>query len=101
MKLDLELIDRLAELSRLEFNEAEKEAIKADLEQILTFMEKLNEVDTQNVEPLIHVNDIHNVVREDVVCDTLPREEVLQNAPMRDSDYFKVPKVIDQTQSAG
>ena len=96
MKLDNELIERLAELSRLEFNEEEKAAITKDLEKILSFMEKLDELDTENVEPMIYVNDTHNVVREDIVKDTLDKTDVLKNAPMKDSDYIKVPKVISQ-----
>ncbi|MCP4122928.1 MAG: Asp-tRNA(Asn)/Glu-tRNA(Gln) amidotransferase subunit GatC [Bacteroidetes bacterium] len=97
MKLDNELIVRLAELSRLEFNEEEKVAITKDLEKILSFMEKLNELDTENVEPMIYVNESANVVREDVVKDTLDKADVLKNAPMKDSDYIKVPKVISQS----
>ena len=96
MKLDNELIGRMAELSRLEFNEKEKVTIQKDLEKILSFMEKLNELDTENVEPLIYVSDSHNVVREDIVKDTLDKRDVLKNAPMKDSDYIKVPKVIPQ-----
>lgn len=97
MKVDNELIERLAELSRLEFRPEEMEAIKADLERILSFMEKLNEVDTDNVEPMIYVSDNENVFREDAVRDTLSKEEVLKNAPIHDSDYIKVPKVIQQS----
>jgi len=97
MKLDNELIVRLAELSRLEFNEEEKKAITKDLEKILSFMEKLNEVDTEQVDPMVYVNDSHNVVREDVVKDTLDKVDVLKNAPMKDSDYIKVPTVISQS----
>jgi aspartyl-tRNA(Asn)/glutamyl-tRNA(Gln) amidotransferase subunit C len=96
MKVDSALIERLAELSRLEFDPAEKEEIKKDLEKILSFMEKLNELDTDNVEPMIYVSEMQNVFREDVVRDTLPKEDVLKNAPLKDSDYIKVPKVIQQ-----
>lgn len=96
MKVDHELIERLAELSRLEFVAEEKEEIKKDLEKILSFMEKLNELNTDDVEPMIYVSDQANVFREDIVKDTLSKEDVLRNAPLKDSDYIKVPKVIQQ-----
>lgn len=96
MELDDALIDRLAELSRLEFNAEEKKAIRSDLGKILSFMEKLNELDTEGVDPMIYVSDNENVFREDGAHGELPREEVLRNAPMKDSDYIKVPKVISQ-----
>lgn len=96
MKVDIPLVERLAQLSRLEFNEDEKQEIKKDLEKILSFMEQLNEVDTENVEPLVYINENENVFREDVVVQTLNKEEVLKNAPLPDDNYFKVPKVIEQ-----
>ncbi|MEZ5008696.1 MAG: Asp-tRNA(Asn)/Glu-tRNA(Gln) amidotransferase subunit GatC [Chitinophagales bacterium] len=96
MKVDGALIDRLAELSRLEFNEAEKVEIQKDLTNILSFMEKLNEVNTDDVEPLVYINEAVNVVREDEVRDVLKHEDVLRNAPIKDDTYIKVPKVIEQ-----
>ncbi|MCB0501656.1 MAG: Asp-tRNA(Asn)/Glu-tRNA(Gln) amidotransferase subunit GatC [Bacteroidetes bacterium] len=96
MKVDGALIDRLAELSKLEFNEKEKIEIQKDLSNILSFMEKLNEVNTDDVEPLVYINEDVNVVREDVVKDVLKQEEVLKNAPIKDDTYIKVPKVIEQ-----
>ena len=94
MKIDNELVDRLAELSKLEFDEQAKESLKADLEKILDLVKKLEEVNVEGVEPLIYMTDEKNVLRKDVVKDTVSKEEALQNAPLRDSDYFKVPKVI-------
>ncbi len=94
MVVDDKLIVKLAELSKLEFNDAEKVEIKKDLEKILTFMEQLDAIDTQNVEPLIYVNDDVNVVREDVVHHPISKEEALSNAPLHDSDYIKVLKFV-------
>ncbi len=94
MKIDNALVDRLAELSKLEFDEQAKEGLKKDLQGILDLVEKLKEVNVDGVEPLIYMTDEKNVLRKDVVKDPVTKEEALQNAPLRDSDYFKVPKVI-------
>ncbi len=94
MNIDNELVDRLAELSKLEFDEQAKESIKKDLQKILNLVQKLEEVNVDGVEPLIYMTDEKNVLRKDVVNDMVTKEEALQNAPQRDSDYFKVPKVI-------
>ena len=94
MKIDNELVDRLAELSKLEFDEQAKEGIKKDLQKIMNLVEKLEEIDVEGIEPLIYMTDEKNVLRADVVKDTVTKEEALKNAPQRDSDYFKVPKVI-------
>jgi len=94
MKIDNELVDRLAELSKLEFDEQAKEGLKKDLQKILNLVEKLEEINVDGVEPLIYMTDEKNVLRKDVVKDTVTKEEALLNAPQRDSDYFKVPKVI-------
>lgn len=94
MVIDDKMIVKLAELSKLEFNDAEKVEIKKDLEKIITFMEQLNAIDTEGVEPLIYVNEDVNVVREDVVRHPISKEEALSNAPLKDSDYIKVPKFV-------
>lgn len=94
MQITDEKIAQLAHLSRLEFNPEQNEQIKADLERILDFCEKLREVDTSGVEPLIYLTQEYNHLREDEISDALPREKALKNAPAADSDYFKVPKVI-------
>ena len=94
MKIDNELVDRLAELSKLEFDEQAKEGLKKDLQKILNLVEKLEEIDVEGVEPLIYMTDEKNILRKDVVKDTVTKEDALLNAPQRDSDYFKVPKVI-------
>jgi len=94
MRIDNELVDRLAELSKLEFNDTEKEKLKKDLQGILNLVEKLEEVNVDGIEPLIYMSDERNVLRKDEIRDTVSKEEALQNAPQKDSDYFKVPKVI-------
>ncbi len=94
MNIDDQLVERLAELSKLEFDAQGKEGIKKDLQKILNLVEKLEEVNVDGVEPLIYMTDEKNVLRKDVIADTVTKEEALQNAPQRDSDYFKVPKVI-------
>lgn len=94
MKIDNTLVDRLAELSKLEFDDAAKETIKGDLQKIFDMMDKLNDLNVDGVEPLIYMSDEVNVMRVDEVKGQVSKEEALLNAPQRDSDFFKVPKVI-------
>lgn len=94
MNIDDDLIEKLAHLSRLEFNHAEKQEIKDDLQKMLGFIDKLNELDTTGVEPLLHVTENANIFRKDEVKGELSREDVFRNAPMHDNEFFKVPKVI-------
>jgi len=89
-----QLIDDLAHLSRLSFDDAEKAAIKTDMEQMVQFVEKLSEVDTTNIAPLLHITPNQNVFREDVVEGSITRDEALQNVPKTDGTYILVPKVI-------
>lgn len=96
MKITDEIVDHIAHLSRLEFKGQEKDAIKTDMEKIITFMDKLSELDTQNVEPLIFMSDEVNRLREDNPEVTVTHEEALRNAPKKDSDYFRIPKVLDK-----
>lgn len=88
------LVNNLANLARLQFNEVEKEMIKKDLEQMIGFVDKLKELDTSGVEPLLHMSDVVNVLREDKIQGSSSREEALKNAPDSDGSYFRVPKVI-------
>jgi len=88
------MIDKLAHLSRLKFNDAEKKEIKKDLQRMIVFVEKLNELDLEAVEPLIHMSEEVNVLREDEVKGSVSRHEALKNAPSHDEQFFKVPKVI-------
>lgn len=103
MNVNDALIEKLAHLSRLEFNEDEKEEIKNDLEKMIGFIDKLNELDTAGVEPLLHMSDNVNVFRKDVVnarpsdhvfAAGISRKDVFKNAPLHDGEFFKVPKVI-------
>ncbi|MFY0643392.1 MAG: Asp-tRNA(Asn)/Glu-tRNA(Gln) amidotransferase subunit GatC [Bacteroidia bacterium] len=94
MKIDDHKIDELAQLARLEFKAEDKLKIKTDLERILDFCNKLNQLDTTDVEPLVYMSDSHNVLREDEASSHLSKEQSFRNAPSHDSDYFKVPKVI-------
>ena len=94
MEVNDELIDNLANLARLYFNEEEKKEIKGDLQRIIAFIDKLNELDTEGVQPLLHMTDATDVSREDVVQGSITREEALKNAPESDGTFFKVPKVI-------
>lgn len=96
MKITNEKINALAHLSRLSFEGTEKEAIQKDLENILIMCEKLKEVDTSGVEPLIYMSESHTVLRKDEVIQVISKEDALKNAPKRDSDFFRVPKVIEQ-----
>lgn len=96
MQVNDALVENLAKLSRLHFNEEEKSAIKQDLERMIGFVEKLNELDTEGVEPLLHMSANVNVLREDVLSGSVTREEGLKNAPSTDGVFFKVPKVISK-----
>jgi aspartyl-tRNA(Asn)/glutamyl-tRNA(Gln) amidotransferase subunit C len=94
MEVNDEMIDKLAHLARLKFDEAEKQEIKKDLQRMIAFVEKMNELDLENVEPLLHMSDEINVLRDDVVEGSVSRNEALKNAPNHDEQFFKVPKVI-------
>jgi aspartyl-tRNA(Asn)/glutamyl-tRNA(Gln) amidotransferase subunit C len=96
MEITEEIVDHIAHLARLEFEGDAKIAIQKDMNNIVQFMAKLGEVDTENVAPLIFMSEEVNVLREDVAVETLSQEEALKNAPKRDSDYFRIPKVLDK-----
>ena len=88
------LVDKLAHLSRLEFNAADKDGIKKDLQRMISFVEKLDELDLEGTEPLLHMSSNVNVLRYDEVKGSVTRDEALKNAPAHDDKFFKVPKVI-------
>lgn len=94
MEVNEALVDKLANLARLKFDAAAKEEIRNDLQKMIQFVEKLNEVDTTGVEPLLHMSGNVNVLRADEVKGSIPRETALQNAATHDEQFFKVPKVI-------
>ena len=94
MQVDDALIEKLSRLSMLRFNDEEREAIKLDLEKMIGFIDKLKELDTTGFEPLLHMGTAQYILREDIPGPMISREEALQNAPVQDGIYFKVPKVI-------
>lgn len=94
MEVNEALIDKLAHLSKLSFSPDEKKEFMGDLEKMIGFVEKLNELDLKDVEPLMHMSEEINVLRADEVKGSVSREEALMNAPETDGVFFKVPKVI-------
>ena len=96
MEVNDALVDNLAKLARLQFNAEEKEIIKKDLQRMIHFVDKLNELDTEGVQPLLHMTEAVNILREDEVQGSITREEGLKNAPDTDGIFFKVPKVISK-----
>ncbi len=95
MKITKEEVTYVAHLARLEFSETEKEMFTGQLNDILLYMDKLNEVDTAGVEPLSHAISLNNAFREDKVQVSLPQEGSLANAPDPRGEFFRVPKVIE------
>jgi aspartyl-tRNA(Asn)/glutamyl-tRNA(Gln) amidotransferase subunit C len=96
MKIDNQTVDKIAHLARLEFENEAKTNIINDMNNMLSFIEKLNELDTEGLQPLIYMNDEVNNLREDEVKHEITQQEGLKNAPKHDSDYIKVPKVINK-----
>jgi len=88
-------IEKVAKLARLELSEDEKRTFEEQLEQILTYMEQLNRLDTTGVEPTSHAIPMVNVFREDEIKPSFPREEVLGISPDQEDDHFKVPRIIE------
>ena len=96
MKVDKKLVNKVARLANLEFDEAGKEKMVSDMDKIISFIDKLEELDTENVQPLVYISEETNVLRTDKVGEHITKEEALKNAPKKDSDYFKVPKVLNK-----
>lgn len=96
MEINDQLIEKLSDLARLEFNGEEREAMKADMKKMIDFVEQLNGVDTTGVEPLIYMTEDTLELRKDELGPELSQADALKNAPSKDSDYFKVPKVLDK-----
>lgn len=95
MSTDLATLRKLAHLSRLELDQSKEEKLLGELNKILNWVEQLRELDTENVEPLVHLSHEINVLRVDEARNTVSHQEGLRNAPRKDSDYFRVPKVLD------
>ena len=94
MEVNNKLIQDIAKLSKLKFDDSAEEKMKSDLEKMLAFVDKLNEIDTEGIDPLIYMSEEVNVLREDKVSEKISQEDALKNAPEKDSDYFKVPTVL-------
>ena len=94
MKVNDELVDKISELAHLEFKGEARESIKGDLQRMLEFVDQLSTLDTNDVEPLIYMTDEVNILRVDEAQQEITQKEALKNAPQKDSDYFKVPKVL-------
>jgi len=96
MVIDKETVEKVANLAKLELDEAEKEVLIKDMSEILDFMAKLNEIDTTGIEPLVYMTDEVNVYREDVIKQDITTDEGLKNAPKHTDEYFLVAKVIEK-----
>lgn len=94
MSISIEDVAYIAKLARLEFTPAQMEKLAIELNNIITYIDKLNELDTSNVEPLSHVTESVSPLREDRITPSLDREEALKNAPDRTAEFFKVPAAI-------
>lgn len=94
MQVNDALIDKLAHLSRLQFDDTEKAEIKNDLQRMIGFVEKLNELNLDGVAPKLFMSDEVNVLREDEIKGSISQAQALKNAPLHDAQFFKVPKVI-------
>ena len=94
MGVNNKLIQDIAKLSKLKFDDSAEKKMKADMQKMIAFVDKLNEIDTEGVEPLIYINQEVNVLREDKISANISQEDALKNAPQKDSDYFKVPTVL-------
>lgn len=94
MEVSNELIDKLSTLARLKIEPGEKEGLRSDMQQMIGFIEKLQELDTTGIEPLLHMTTEINKLRDDEIKTSITRAEGLQNARLKDDTYFLVPKVI-------
>ena len=95
-RIDAQLVRHIGKLSRIELTEEEVQTFSGQLEAILEYFGKLRELDTSAVEPMAHAVEIHNVLADDAPRQGLTPEQALANAPQRDGDYFRVPKVIEE-----
>lgn len=95
MKIDRTTLDKIAHLARLEIDEKDAQKMMDDMNKMVSFVEKLNEVDTVGVDPLTTMSHEVNALRDDEIKDQLTKEEVLKNAPKRDEQFFRVPKVLE------
>lgn len=95
MKIDAALISRLEKLARLQLDDAERSKLTGDLQRVLDMVDKLRELDTEGVEPLVYLNEDATELRDDEIARQLTQAEALLNAPKHDGQFFNVPKVIE------
>ena len=95
MKISLETVEKIAHLSRLKVVPEEADKLVGEMNEILSWMQKLDELSTDGVEPLIHMSEEVNQLRDDVAYRQMSTREALQNVPVKDTDYIRVPKVIE------
>jgi aspartyl-tRNA(Asn)/glutamyl-tRNA(Gln) amidotransferase subunit C len=100
MEVTPQIFDHIAKLAKLKYNDSEKEKLRAEMQQMVTFVEKLNEVDTTGVTPLTHINNAAQQPRQDVALNGASKTEALLNAPQTDGNYFIVPKVVENKNKA-
>lgn len=96
MSVTIPEVEKIAQLAKLKFSEEEKIKLQKDMNQVLGYIEQLNELDLTDVEPLENINETENVMRDDEVKPWLSTEEALKNAPSKTQKFFKVPKVIEK-----
>jgi len=94
-KITLQDVEYVAALAQLQIDETAKARLAEEMGNILAYIDQLNELDTAHVEPMMHALELTNVFREDVVGESLPRDEALRNAPVHDGTYFLVPKILE------
>ena len=94
MEVNNKLIQDLSRLAKLEFDTSSSDKMKGDLEKMIGFVDKLSEIDTEGIEPLIYLSEEENVLRVDKIDNEVSQEDALKNSPEKDSDYFKVPTVL-------
>jgi aspartyl-tRNA(Asn)/glutamyl-tRNA(Gln) amidotransferase subunit C len=99
-KIDISQVRTVAKLARLQLSETEATQFSHQLSAILDYIEKLNELDTKDVEPLAHCLPVKNIFRDDIVIPSLGVEKALANAPQRDGEFFKVPRILDENTGA-
>lgn len=96
MEINTDIINKLADLAKLDFTDTEKAELQKDMTQIISFFEKMNEINTDDIEPLIFMTEHENVLRNDIPKHEITHQDALLNAPNKDSDYFRVPKFLEK-----
>jgi aspartyl-tRNA(Asn)/glutamyl-tRNA(Gln) amidotransferase subunit C len=96
-KITMQEVEQVARLARLTLSDAEKERMRRELDGILSYIDKLRALDTEGVPPTSHAVPMTNVMREDEPVPSLPQEDMLANAPDRNGEFFRVPRIIEET----